>query len=76
MFLNLCYFLNAKRLSFVAALLRLIVALVLLPVIRVRRYSHAEKVAGYYGWLEAPGVGCLAFFDVPRPSLYHYQWRW
>lgn len=68
MFLSFCHTLNAVRLSWLAALLRRIVAMV--APLTVRAYANPEQV-GYAGWVDSP-LGVVAF-TRPDGSL---QWRW
>lgn len=76
MFVNFCYQLNRLHLSSVAAGLRWLV-FVLLPTVE-KFYADEDDPNGvvqygYYSWVDAPGVGCVAFRRTGDRSL---QFRW
>lgn len=64
---EICWRLNTWGFSFLAALLRLVLAVVL----PTEEKFYDVETAGYKGWVESP-LGVLAF----RRAEGDLQWRW
>jgi hypothetical protein len=71
MFNSFCFYLNVLRLSWIAAGLRFLLWVALRPAVRVKQYSAGEA-GGYRGWVEAPGVGVLAFITPEGTRLFKW----
>jgi hypothetical protein len=67
---EICWKLNTWGFSFLAALLRLVLAVVL-PTEEKFYGENGETAAGYKGWIQSP-LGVLAF----RNEEGALQWRW
>lgn len=72
MFLNFCYFLNVLKLSWLAALLRFLMAQLLRGQLQERSYNI--PIIGWAGWVEAPMIGVLAFIPEEEPKRRIYRW--
>lgn len=71
MFNTFCWYLNVLHLSWVAAGLRFVLAVLFKRLTVERFYDH--PTAGYDGWLWLPYIGCLAF---RRTNDQQWQYRW
>lgn len=71
MFNTLCFWLNVVRLSWLVAVLRVVLHMLFAPVATEARYDDPARV-GYQGWIEVPILGVLAFRRLNGALLYRW----